>query len=175
MPAANKPIRAKLGESSSFIYDPDQKRWVNKKAGADITPPKTSTPPPPRAVSNSGTPPPGAGPGTPPIGGMPPPFGAPPPTGIPRSVSNLNRMASSDNLAPPGPALGGLTLMSRSFSNLSNASDSGSGPPSNVPSRPATSLSNASSIDDLIGAAGPRKAGAKKARKSGRYIDVMAK
>lgn len=171
MPAANKPIRAKLGESSSFIYDPDQKRWVNKKGGADITPPKTSTPPPPRAL---GTPPPGAGPNSTPPMGMP--FGAPPPMGIPRSVSSLNRMASSDNLAPPGPALGGgLTLMSRSFSNLSSASDLGSGPPSNVPSRPATSLSNASSIDDLIGSAGPRKAGAKKARKSGRYIDVMAK
>jgi hypothetical protein len=39
-------------------------------------------------------------------------------------------------------------------------------------------MSNASSIDDLLGAPGPRKggkAGQKKPRKSGRYVDVMAK
>jgi len=37
-------------------------------------------------------------------------------------------------------------------------------------------MSNASSIDDLLGAAGPRKpGGTKKARRSGRYVDVMAK
>ena len=35
-------------------------------------------------------------------------------------------------------------------------------------------MSNASSIDDLLAAPGPRK-GAKKPRKSGRYVDVMAK
>ncbi|KAM0324104.1 hypothetical protein ACHAQA_008294 [Verticillium albo-atrum] len=48
----NKPIRAKLGESSSFVYDPEQKRWVNKKAGAEQTPAKTATPPPPRRTSS---------------------------------------------------------------------------------------------------------------------------
>jgi hypothetical protein len=37
-------------------------------------------------------------------------------------------------------------------------------------------MSNASSIDDLLSAAGPRAKGtAKKARKGGRYVDVMAK
>lgn len=35
-------------------------------------------------------------------------------------------------------------------------------------------MSNASSIDDLLSASGPRKPGQKKARK-GRYVDVMAK
>lgn len=63
--------------------------------------------------------------------------------------------------------------MMRSVSNQSTASAPG-GPPSGPPSRPTTSLSNASSIDDLLGAAGPRKGG-KKTRKSGRYVDVMAK
>lgn len=50
------------------------------------------------------------------------------------------------------------------------------GPPSAPPSRPATSMSNASSIDDLIGAATPRKGprGGKK-KGGGRYVDVMAK
>jgi hypothetical protein len=36
-------------------------------------------------------------------------------------------------------------------------------------------MSNASSIDDLLSASAPRKPGQKKARKSGRYVDVMAK
>lgn len=57
--------------------------------------------------------------------------------------------------------------MARSVSNQSAAS----GPPS----RPTTSMSNASSIDDLLSAAGPRKPGQKKGRKGGRYVDVMAK
>ncbi|KAM4056390.1 sec23-binding domain of sec16 [Hirsutella rhossiliensis] len=100
-----KPVRAKLGEASSFVYDPELKRWINKKA----------------------------------------------------SQENMGLAA-----APP---------MSRSASNSALAT----GPPSGPPSRPATSMSNASSIDDLLGAAAPRKAGQKKARKSGRYVDVMAK
>ena len=71
---------------------------------------------------------------------------------------------------PPGPV-----AMLRSVSNTSTASAPplGQGPP---PSRPPTSLSNSSSIDDLLGAAGPRKPGAaRKARKGARYVDVMGK
>ncbi|KAL6360574.1 hypothetical protein LRP88_06280 [Fusarium phalaenopsidis] len=153
-----KPIRAKLGEASSFVYDPELKRWVNKKPGAENTPAKTATPPPPRGGprSVSGTPPP------PP--GTPPPLvtsnSAPPPLMPPKvraGTPDLTRTASSDSLAPP-PLL-------RSVSNTSN------GPPS----RPTTSMSNASSIDDLLSVQ-PRKASdKKKPRKSGRYVDVMAK
>ncbi|ETS76948.1 hypothetical protein PFICI_10822 [Pestalotiopsis fici W106-1] len=185
---ANKPIRAKLGESSSFYYDPDQKRWINKKAGAEDTAAKAATPPPPRAASRNGTPPPpGSSSSAPPrSAGTPPPPMAGPPMGMPRSVSNLTKMASMDNLTPPGPALGGAPPMLRSasnMSNMSNASADSNGPPtlappgisSAPPTRPSTSLSNASSIDDLLGAAGPRKPGGKKPRKSGRYVDVMAK
>ncbi|KAI1260039.1 Sec23-binding domain of Sec16-domain-containing protein [Xylariaceae sp. FL1019] len=156
---APKAIKAKLGEASSFVYDPDLKRWVNKKAGADNTPAKTATPPPPRAMS---TPPPSA------PTSMPPPIniaGAPssrPPMGLSKTVSHEN-LGMPNFAAPP---------MARSVSGQSNASIGG--PPSAPPSRPATSLSNASSIDDLIGAAGPRKGG-KKPRKAGRYVDVMAK
>ncbi|OTB06111.1 hypothetical protein M426DRAFT_319187 [Hypoxylon sp. CI-4A] len=161
----NKPIKAKLGEASSFVYDPELKRWVNKKPGAENTPAKTATPPPPRAA---GTPPP-PGPGTtlaPPPGGL-----SVPPTGPPRLSPSpaLRQAVSYDNLGVPG----GAPLMMRSVSNQSAASAPG-GPPNAPPSRPTTSLSNASSIDDLLGAAGPRKGG-KKARKSGRYVDVMAK
>lgn len=164
---ANKPIKAKLGEASSFVYDPELKRWVNKKPGADNTPAKTATPPPPRAASRNGTPPPPGGPTSAPYGGL-----SAPPAGPPRltpSPALLSKAVSHDNLHVPR----GAPTMMRSVSNQSTSSAPG-GPSSAPPSRPTTSLSNASSIDDLLGAAGPRKGG-KKARKSGRYVDVMAK
>lgn len=154
-----KAIKAKLGESNSFVYDPDLKRWINKKAGAEQTEaPKAAAPPPrggaPRSVS--GTPPPSAT--------------APPFAGLPRSASTSNLSAGPPPMLPPsGLGIGGAPPMMRSDSNAS------AGPPSGPPSRPATSISNASSIDDLLGAAGPRKAAGKKPRKSGRYVDVMAK
>jgi len=49
------------------------------------------------------------------------------------------------------------------------------GPPSGPPSRPATSMSNASSIDDLLGAPVARKGAAKQKKKGRGYVDVMAK
>ncbi|RYP22134.1 hypothetical protein DL765_001893 [Monosporascus sp. GIB2] len=164
---SNKPIKAKLGEQSSFVYDPELKRWVNKKPGAENTPSKTSTPPPPRSASASrnGTPPPSV----PPVSHSAPPPGGP--SGSPSAPpppAGLNRPASQESLAVPP--------MARAASSQSAVSDGAAGgSPSAPPSRPATSLSTASSIDDLLGAAGPRRPGAKKSRKSGRYVDVMAK
>ncbi|KAI1311504.1 Sec23-binding domain of Sec16-domain-containing protein [Xylaria venustula] len=149
---SNKPIKAKLGEASSFVYDPDLKRWVNKKPGAENTPAKSATPPPPRAAST----PPTSTTSAPPMGSMAPP---PPSRPIPMTLSKAISVESLN-------AHGGAPLMARSVSNQSNASA--------PPSRPTTSLSNASSIEDLLGASGPRKGG-KKTRKSGRYVDVMAK
>lgn len=164
----NKPIRAKLGEASSFVYDPELKRWVNKKPGAENVEAKTATPPPPKGPGRSVT-------STP-----PPPKSTPPPPGAARSVSggppairSVPPMGLGPSLSQP-PSMETLAVpqaMSRSASQNSL----GGGPPSRPPSRPTTSMSNASSIDDLIGAAGPRKAGSKKPRKSGRYVDVMAK
>ncbi|KAI1745845.1 Sec23-binding domain of Sec16-domain-containing protein [Xylaria scruposa] len=153
----NKPVKAKLGEASSFVYDPDLKRWVNKKPGAENTPAKAATPPPPRAAS------------TPPTTTSASPMTIPPPSRPTPPPMTLKNAISTESLNAPG----GAPLMARSVSNQSNASAPG-GAPSAPPSRPATSLSNASSIDDLLGAAGPRK-GPKKARKAGRYVDVMAK
>ncbi|KAI1801639.1 Sec23-binding domain of Sec16-domain-containing protein [Daldinia bambusicola] len=158
---ANKPIKAKLGEASSFVYDPELKRWVNKKPGAENTPVKAATPPPPRAASRNGTPPPPGSTSAPPAG--------PPRAQLTPAPTLLRSAMSHDNLAVPG----GAPPMMRSVSGQSTNSAPG-GPPSAPPSRPATSLSNASSIDDLLGAAGPRK-GPKKAKKGGRYVDVMAK
>ncbi|KAK1760957.1 putative COPII coat assembly protein sec-16 [Echria macrotheca] len=166
----NKPIRAKLGEANSFYYDPELKRWVNKNADPKDNEAKKATPPPPKAaprsVSSSPAPPMGMpGPTSHPESGR----ASAPPTGPPRSTmapppSLLTPSASDVNLAGP-PTLGPPAMM-RSASNTSTAS---------APSRPTTSLSNSSSIDDLLSAAGPRKGGAKKPRKSARYVDVMTK
>lgn len=152
-----KAIKAKLGEANSFVYDPDLKRWINKAPGAENVEAPKPTPPPPRATPRPAT-------ATP-----PPPASATAP-GSPAG-SALPPSGSTGSLAPP---------MGRSASNPPSIGPPGVGPPSagastpaGPPSRPGTSMSNASSIDDLLGPPGPRKAG-KKARK-GRYVDVMAK
>lgn len=160
-----KPIRAKLGEASSFIYDPDLKRWVNKKGG-ETAPTPSATPPPPRAGpprTASGPPAPG-------------PTSMPRKAGIPRSSSDFvlgsgpSPLAQGDSATPPPPAgagdLAAPPAMSRSVSNGSLG----------MPSRPGTSMSNASSIDDLLGPAtgGARKASGTTRKKKGRgYVDVM--
>ncbi|KAH6688817.1 hypothetical protein BKA61DRAFT_585208 [Leptodontidium sp. MPI-SDFR-AT-0119] len=181
--APNKPIKAKLGEASSFFYDLELKRWVNKKAGAEDTQAKSATPPPPRAAGPPRT---ASAPVqshrdiTPPSAGPPTSVPRPVPMGAPqmlaqRAVSDTTHVgfppspqSDDGSLAAPPP------LMSRSQSNNSLR---GSGPPSAPPSRPGTGMSNASSIDDLLGPPVPRKAGgaAKKgAKKKGRgYVDVM--
>ncbi|KAF4586062.1 COPII coat assembly protein sec16 [Ophiocordyceps camponoti-floridani] len=151
---AGKPIRAKLGEASSFVFDPELKRWINKKPGAENVEVKKATPPPPRSAPRSAADGGGGGGGAPP---RPVTSSGAPPFGPGRGLS------AQEGPSPLGP--------SRSVSG----SDVGAGPPSRPPSRPATSMSNASSIDDLLGTAAPRKGAQKKPRKSGRYIDVMAK
>ncbi|KAI9650018.1 vesicle coat component [Ciborinia camelliae] len=172
-----KAIRAKLGEESSFVYDPDLKRWINKKAGADNTPSPSATPPPPRSTgpprSASGTAMPSAPGGL----NMPPRSvsSASAPLQRAQSGSSESGMAVDGGLvkppmAPPmartqsnGSAMGG---------NLPGLMSTGSAPPS----RPNTSMSNASSIDDLLGppsAGGARKGTVRKGKKGRGYIDVM--
>ncbi|KAL5319347.1 hypothetical protein ACEPPN_012398 [Leptodophora sp. 'Broadleaf-Isolate-01'] len=189
----NKPIRAKLGEASSFYYDPDLKRWVNKKAGAEDTQAKSATPPPPRATGpprtasapiNMGPPSGNTGAGGPPTT-TPRPIPSPMNMGPGMAPQMLAQRAVSDSthgthLISSSPQsddgsvnLNAPPLMNRSQSNGSLRS---SGPPS----RPGTGMSNASSIDDLLGPPVPRSrkdggAAAKKAaKKKGRgYVDVM--
>jgi hypothetical protein len=158
------PIKAKLGEENSFVYDPELKKWVNKKAGAVDSSKPAATPPPPRGgplaaarSASGGTPPMG-----PPASGLRPPTSMPPrsssmppPMGIPSRTSTPGAPSDNEGPAKP-PALGRPPLAS--------------GPPS----RPGTSMSNASSIDDLLGAAQPRKGPGAKKKKGGRYVDVMA-
>jgi hypothetical protein len=164
----NGPVRAKLGEQNSFYWDKDLNKWVNKKGGADAATPAASTPPPPRGPpsrvasgATSGSPtigPPSrsasaAGSRPPTSSGLP--IGGGPPSGPPSRVGTPAAVGS----APPGilNAPGAAGLM--------------------PPPRPSSSLSHASSLDDLLGApsAGGRKGTVKGGKKKGgRYVDVMA-
>ncbi|KAJ6502501.1 Sec23-binding domain of Sec16-domain-containing protein [Mycena sanguinolenta] len=47
------PVKANLGEETSFYYDKEQKRWVNKKAGAEEVKPAAPPPPPSRSQTAS--------------------------------------------------------------------------------------------------------------------------
>ncbi len=162
----NKPIRAKLGEESSFVYDPDLKRWVNKKGGAEQTEARTATPPPPRMGPPRTA---SAGPRSQP---RPISMSAAPPQQ--RAVSDQGNFpplhAQSQSLSNPGSLAP--PVLNRTASSGSLRGSSG---PSTAPaSRPGTAMSNASSIDDLLGPPLPRKAGAKGGKKKGRgYVDVM--
>ncbi|RAL02701.1 COPII coat assembly protein SEC16 [Aspergillus ibericus CBS 121593] len=164
---SNKPIRAKLGEENSFYYDTDLKKWVNKKdpgsataARATPPPPRASAPPSRTASGSSAAPPPPSGPSPllsgpssrpPSTTGIPPPPGSPGPSSLGLPPPSLQRSVSTGAAMPTPPS--GLA----------------------APPRPATSLSNASSIDDLLGAPQARKGAAAKGKKKGRYVDVMAK
>ena len=181
------PIKAKLGEENSFYYDENLKKWVNKKGGPEASTPVAATPPPPkgpasRVASAGGTmgpPPPAAPPSAPPLSqsrasstsglasmarpptsGSGPGFSGGPPSGPPsRSGTPASQPSSDAGLVPP-----------TSLANVNVNGDAG---------RPTSSLSNASSIDDLLaqgpgGAAGARKGGTVKGKKKGRYVDVMA-
>ena len=80
---------------------------------------------------------------------------------------------------PPGPS-GSAPPAAISTSAPSDASSlprSFLAPPGGPPSRPGTSLSRATSIDDLLGEPHARKgpAGSTRGKKKGRYVDVMAK
>lgn len=172
----NAPIKAKLGEQSSFYYDPEKKRWIDKK-NPDATPAATATPPPPKGPASravSGPPPPRpVSTSTPPVPPLPMATSTPAtPSSKPPTSNNLSRPSSPAVLAPPPgePETEAPQQVMRSVSGPP------SGPPSAPPSRPPTSMSNASSIDDLIGAPQARKGGTVRKGKKGRgYVDVMAK
>lgn len=178
-----------MGEESSFYYDKELKKWVNKKAGVETPAAAAATPPPPkgppsRAVSASNaapvrkeidtppvpTLPPAAGnTATPPISITGPPAAAPAPGQSPYSSTPASRSESPAVVQSMGEQMGG--PWSASAGGLGIAQSS-----TGAPSRPPTAMSNASSIDDLIGAPQARKGGTIKKGKKGRgYVDVMAK
>ncbi|POS86175.1 hypothetical protein EPUL_002609 [Erysiphe pulchra] len=164
-----KPIRAKLGEASSFVYDPELKRWVNKKAGAENTDTKPSTPPPPKAFG-----PPRS------VNMTPNPrrqsvtttssSGARPPMNL--RLSSEKIIAKSTQQSDNEPATTGTTDTMLHPPGLTRTASSNSNLP---PSRPGTSMSNASSIDDLLGPPTlTRRSGAKTRKKGRGYVDVMS-
>ena len=168
------PVRAKLGEQSSFYFDKDLNKWVNKKGGADAATPAASTPPPPRGppsrVASAATP-------------------GPPSVGPPSRVSSGGNLSAMGSRPPTssGPPVSIGSGSSNPPSRTGTPASIGNAPPSVLsgpgaaglmpPPRPSSSLSHASSLDDLLG--GPPTAGAKKGtvkgkKKGGRYVDVMA-
>lgn len=173
------PIKAKLGEENSFYYDPELKKWINKKAGGASAPIPTPTPPPPksgppsRSVSGNSV---AANHALGQLGSsLPHSMLAPPsrpPTSNPQRSSSMpppsgpgSRAATPPRSETPGPDSDKMppSLMPPNL------------PPSRPPSRPSTGMSNASSIEDLIGAPQARKGGTvKKGKRTGRYVDVMA-
>ncbi|KAL8917388.1 MAG: hypothetical protein Q9208_007973 [Pyrenodesmia sp. 3 TL-2023] len=173
-----KAIKAKLGEESSFYYDKDLKKWVNKKGPAPTSTeaPKAPPPrgPPSRAVSGAGGPPStamsrGATPPVPPIPSVLTGQTATPPI----HVSQPTPLAGPQS-GPPSrtetPSRAGSPAIAANGDRAPSE-----GPPSAPPSRPRTAVTGTSSIDDLIGEPRARQGGTIRRGKKGRgYVDVMA-
>ncbi|KAL8791465.1 MAG: hypothetical protein Q9213_000082 [Squamulea squamosa] len=166
-----KAIKAKLGEESSFYYDKELKKWVNKKsptpAASEASKPPPPRGPPSRAVSGAGGPPMSrtATPPVPPLPSMLRGQMGTPPTGVshPPSGSGTPARRASPGIMPAQAATHDAVS---------------SGPLSAPPSRPSTAVGGGGGggIDDLLGEPQVRKGGTMKRGKKGRgYVDVMAK
>lgn len=176
--AEAKVYRANLGESKmKLYYDKDLGKWVNPdNPDAGV---KTATPPPPRMGGTPGPPagPPRAvGPGHVTSSSLPNVSMGDPSLPGSRAGTPANGPMMGLPLAPHSAGLSGPpSAASTPPLALAPTSHPGLVPPPRPGSRPGTAVSNASSIDDLIGPPGGRK-GAKGTKKAkGRYIDVMAK
>lgn len=168
-PAGGGPIKAKLGEENSFYYDKELKKWVNKKDPSSAEPVR-ATPPPPRgsappsrATSYGSMPPP-------PMPPMPLGSGSRPPSSSSDVPPSLSSSPAFSGLGVP-PTLGSLPRSVSTGAAVPTPPGSSAGPPP----RPSSSLTHASSIDDLLGAPQARKGNTAKGKKKGRYVDVMAK
>jgi hypothetical protein len=164
-----KPIRAKLGEANSFVFDPDLGKWVNKAAGASpASSEQRGTPPPPKSLTPKpvGTGGPLSGPSA--LGGMPPP------------MSRTSSLPPLQPLQPPTSAPPGSQTRPPSMAGPPPPGGLASGPPSGPSSRPSTSMGLGASnggvdADDFLGSVAPRTRGGPKPKRKGRYVDVMAK
>lgn len=177
-----KAIKAKLGEESSFYYDKELKKWVNKKSPtpAATEAPKAPPPrgPPSRAVSAAGGPPPASTSrtATPPV----PPLPSVLPGQMETPPINVPQLPSSTNPDSGPPSRNGTPARMESpampHANVGGERAASVGLVTAPPSRPPTATSGASSIDDLIGEPQARKGGTVRRGKKGRgYVDVMAK
>lgn len=176
-----KVYRANLGESKmKLYYDKELGKWVNPdNPDAGV---KTATPPPPRmggTPAPPGGPPKAVAPGHVTSSSLPNVSMGPPSLPGSRAGTPASGSLMSGPLAPHSAGLSG-PPSTASTPPLGPAPTSHPGlaalvPPPRPGSRPGTAVSNASSIDDLIGPPGGRK-GAKGTKKAkGRYVDVMAK
>jgi hypothetical protein len=176
--AEAKVYRANLGESKmKLYYDKELGKWVNPDnpdAGK-----KTATPPPPRMGGTPGPPsgpPKSFGPGHVTSSSLPNLSMGPPSLPGSRAGTPASGPTMGLPLAPSPAGLSGPpSAASTPPLGIAPTSNPGLVPPPGPGSRPGTAMSNASSIDDLIGPPGGRK-GAKGTKKAkGRYVDVMAK
>ena len=168
----NAPIKVKLGEENSFYFDEQLKKWVNKKGGAPEAAAAPAPPPPKgppsRTVSAAGGPPPSMG-NVPPVPPIPQGLAAgTPPSRAVSGPALASSLGSNQPSRTSSPAINPVSAEEETATS--------SGPPSAPPSRPTTSQSGASNIDDLIGLPQARKGGTVRKGKKGRgYVDVMAK
>lgn len=169
------PIRAKLGEENKFHFDKELGKWVSKDGGSESATPAAATPPPPRGPASR-------------VASAAAAMG--PPSGPPSRVSSSAGVMTMSGSRPPTAGSGRPPAASGPPSRVATpATNGGEGPgmpfapslmngeaSSGPPSRPPTSMSTASSLDDLIGPPGGKKGGTVKGKKKGgRYVDVMAK
>jgi len=137
------PIKASLGEETSFYYDKEQKRWVNKKAGTEEAAKPAAPPPPP---SRSQTTSPG------------------------RSSSMTS---STSSVAPPPARSASAIDLSASPPNSKSASRVRSNlVPSESNASMNTSLQSTSSLAPPSSPARPKSSASKRNVRS-RYVDIL--
>lgn len=193
--STTKVHRVHLGESKmKLYYDENKKKWINPDNPEASE--KKALAPPPRGSTGS-APPPSTGLSGPPRSVSTPhtlPAGGISRSGTPASVAvdsegPDSRPGSSHMAGGPGSGFAAMLPpgtkeslgLSGTPTSLPTPPGSSGGPPgpstSGPPSRPASALSNASGLDDLLGApTGARKVSGRGPKaKKGRYVDVMAK
>ncbi|KAJ3987357.1 Sec23-binding domain of Sec16-domain-containing protein [Lentinula detonsa] len=132
------PVKASLGEESSFYYDKELKKWVNKKVGSEEAA-KPATPPPPPSRAQTASP---SGisktPNGPPLAVMRPPSAGPPP---PRSASAMDNNSSS--IKPPMRVRSNLVPSDEDGPGSAPGTPTGSrlAPPGPPPGRPRSQAS----------------------------------
>ena len=164
-PGEKKVIKARLGEESSFYYDKDLKRWINKKDPNSAQAGPKAAPPPPKGPVGA-------------LRGLTPSASLPNLSGPPRirtpdengsmALPALAGSARTDSTGPPADA--------RPPSGASTPPIGGPRPGLVPPPRPSTATST-SSLDDLLGPStggGRKSVKGKKGGKGGRYVDLVA-
>ncbi|PWN31455.1 uncharacterized protein FA14DRAFT_94198 [Meira miltonrushii] len=193
-PTEAKATKAHMGNESSFYYDKELKRWVNKAAGDT---PQAATPPPPPPRAATASPSVGRPMGAPPLreaqravssshlagsGGPPParssPFSPPPRSSTSSTISELGEDGEGEpgNASPPVRPPNYSTLSTgssgpRARSNLADHSQ----PPALQSNRSFSAMSDASAAGGATGSAPPRPppgGSMKKKPISKRYVRV---